>query len=39
MHRGNWFRALLCLAVLSSTSGCIGAVDRADFEDRIRTGW
>lgn len=37
MHRGNWFRVLLCLAALSSTSGCIGAVDRADFEDRIRT--
>jgi hypothetical protein len=37
MHRGNWFRVLLCLTVLSSTSGCIGAVDRADFEDRIRT--
>lgn len=37
MHRGNWFRVLLCLAVLSSTSGCIGAVDRAEFEDRIRT--
>ncbi|MFI6362081.1 hypothetical protein ACIBG0_04955 [Nocardia sp. NPDC050630] len=37
MHRGNWFRVLLCLAVLGSTSGCIGAVDRADFEDRIRT--
>ncbi|WP_328393875.1 hypothetical protein [Nocardia sp. NBC_00416] len=37
MNRGNWFRVLLCLTVLSSTSGCIGAVDRADFEDRIRT--
>ncbi|MEV4241262.1 MULTISPECIES: hypothetical protein [unclassified Nocardia] len=37
MHRGNWFRVLLCLAVLGSTSGCIGAVDRADFEDQIRT--
>ncbi|MEU4312791.1 hypothetical protein [Nocardia sp. NPDC024068] len=36
MHRGNWFRILLCLAVLGSTSGCIGAVDRAEFEDRIR---
>ncbi|WP_327152092.1 hypothetical protein [Nocardia sp. NBC_01329] len=37
MHRGKWFRVLLCLTVLGSTSGCIGAVDRADFEDRIRT--
>ncbi|NUS91364.1 MAG: hypothetical protein HOQ36_02965 [Nocardia sp.] len=36
MHRGNWFRVLLCLAVLSGTSGCFGAVDRAEFEDRIR---
>ncbi|MEV4125726.1 hypothetical protein [Nocardia sp. NPDC049707] len=37
MHRGNWFRVLLCLAVVGGTSGCIGAVDRADFEDQIRT--
>ncbi|MFB7720013.1 hypothetical protein [Nocardia sp. NPDC056100] len=37
MHRGNWFRILLCAAVLCGTSACIGAVDRADFEDRIRT--
>ncbi|MGW5383533.1 hypothetical protein [Nocardia sp. NPDC003963] len=37
MRRGDWFRVLLCLAVLGSTSGCFGAVDRAEFEDRIRT--
>ncbi|MFF0612676.1 hypothetical protein ACFYUD_28830 [Nocardia tengchongensis] len=37
MRRGNWFRVLVVLAVLGSTSGCIGAVDRADFEDQIRT--
>ncbi|NUP25603.1 MAG: hypothetical protein HOQ44_02740 [Nocardia sp.] len=37
MNRGLWFRFLMCLAVLSSTSGCFGAVDRAEFEDRIRS--
>ncbi|MQY17972.1 hypothetical protein [Nocardia macrotermitis] len=37
MNRANWFRILLCVAVLGGTSGCIGAVDRADFENQIRT--
>ncbi|WP_330254166.1 hypothetical protein OG874_06280 [Nocardia sp. NBC_00565] len=37
MRRGKWFRVLVCLAVLGSASGCIGAVDRADFEHQIRT--
>ncbi|MFD3704455.1 hypothetical protein ACFWUP_15040 [Nocardia sp. NPDC058658] len=34
MRRG--LLVLICLVVLGST-GCVGAVDRADFEDRIRT--
>lgn len=37
MRRGSWFRVLVCLVVLGGTGGCVGAVDRADFEDRIRT--
>ncbi|MFD3745660.1 hypothetical protein [Nocardia sp. NPDC058633] len=37
MRGGGWFRVLVCLVVTGSTSGCVGAVDRADFEDRIRT--
>ncbi|MEU1208854.1 hypothetical protein [Nocardia sp. NPDC005825] len=36
MRGGGWFRVVVCLAVLGSTSGCIGAVDRADFENEIR---
>ncbi|WP_405137231.1 hypothetical protein [Nocardia sp. NBC_01388] len=36
MRGVGWFRVALCLAVLG-TSGCIGAVDRADFEQQIRT--
>lgn len=37
MRGGRWFRILLCLAVVGSASGCIGAVDRADFEDQMRS--
>ncbi|QLY28670.1 hypothetical protein H0264_25470 [Nocardia huaxiensis] len=37
MRRSSWLRVLLCLCVLGSTSACIGAVDRADFENEIRT--
>ncbi|MFF0634620.1 hypothetical protein ACFYTS_19175 [Nocardia sp. NPDC004151] len=36
MRGRGWFRVVVCLAVLGSTSGCIGAVDRADFEKEIR---
>ncbi|MGY2117127.1 hypothetical protein ACW9HR_24760 [Nocardia gipuzkoensis] len=36
MRRGCWLPILMCLAVLG-TSGCLGAVDRADFEQQIRT--
>ncbi|WP_433672543.1 hypothetical protein ACQP06_13595 [Nocardia sp. CA-136227] len=36
MRGGGWFRVVVCLAVLGSTSGCIGAVDRAEFENAIR---
>ncbi|TCJ96665.1 hypothetical protein [Nocardia alba] len=35
MRDGSWFRVLVCLVVLG-TSGCVGAVDRADFEDQVR---
>ncbi|MGW6699107.1 hypothetical protein [Nocardia sp. NPDC055049] len=35
MRGGRWFRVLVCLVVLG-TSGCVGAVDRADFEDQLR---
>ncbi|MGF0316288.1 hypothetical protein [Nocardia fluminea] len=35
MRGGRWFRVLGCLIVLG-TSGCVGAVDRADFEDQVR---
>lgn len=37
MRRGKWFRIVVCLAVLGGVSGCVGAVDRADFEDRMRS--
>ncbi|WP_410873093.1 hypothetical protein [Nocardia sp. A7] len=37
MHRGKWFRVLVCVVVLGSTGGCVGAVDRAEFEDQMRT--
>ncbi|MGW0246364.1 hypothetical protein ACWDYH_06945 [Nocardia goodfellowii] len=37
MRRGKWFRVLVCLVALSGTGGCVGAVDRADFEDQMRT--
>ncbi|MFE3193831.1 hypothetical protein ACFXHA_32845 [Nocardia sp. NPDC059240] len=37
MRPGLWFRIVVCLAVVGSVSGCIGAVDRAEFEDRIRS--
>lgn len=36
MRRSGWFPILICLSVLG-TSGCLGAVDRADFEHQIRT--
>lgn len=35
MRRRCWFPILMCLIVLGAT-GCIGAVDRADFEQQIR---
>ncbi|UAK31022.1 hypothetical protein K8O92_24645 [Nocardia asteroides] len=35
MRHSRWLPILICLAVLG-TSGCLGAVDRADFEQRIR---
>ncbi|MBL1077215.1 hypothetical protein JK358_22710 [Nocardia sp. 2] len=37
MRRGRGLRVLACLVVLGATSGCVGAVDRADFEHEIRT--
>ncbi|MEV0767314.1 hypothetical protein [Nocardia salmonicida] len=37
MRGGRWFRVLVCLIVLGSTSACVGAVDRADFEDQLRS--
>lgn len=36
MRRGKWFRVLVSLVVLGATAGCVGAVDRADFEDQLR---
>ncbi|WP_157762825.1 hypothetical protein [Nocardia yamanashiensis] len=35
MRRSCWFPILMCLVVLG-VSGCVGAVDRAEFEQRIR---
>ncbi|MEU1546247.1 hypothetical protein [Nocardia sp. NPDC005745] len=35
MGRRRWLRAALCLVVLSA-GGCIGAVDRGDFEQDLR---
>ncbi|MFG1772043.1 hypothetical protein ACIBEH_21625 [Nocardia salmonicida] len=37
MRAGRWFRVLVCLIVLGGTSGCVGAVDRAEFEDQLRS--
>lgn len=37
MRGGKWFRVLVCLIVLGTTSGCVGAVDRAEFEDQLRS--
>ncbi|MEU8901622.1 hypothetical protein [Nocardia sp. NPDC048505] len=36
MHPRRWLRAALCLVVLAA-GGCFGAVDRADFEQELRT--
>ncbi|MEU0545763.1 hypothetical protein ABZ319_38405 [Nocardia sp. NPDC005978] len=32
---GRWVRILVCASVLAA-AGCVGAVDRADFEERMR---
>ncbi|NKX86049.1 hypothetical protein [Nocardia coubleae] len=37
MRRGGWLRVMVCCAVLGSTSGCLGAVDRPDFESQVRS--
>ncbi|MEV6279748.1 hypothetical protein [Nocardia sp. NPDC051832] len=36
MRPGKWFRVLGCLVVVAGSSGCVGAVDRSDFEDQVR---